>query len=128
MSLKLLLAVGAGGALGAMARYLVSTMVGVWAGDGFPWGTFTVNVVGSLLLGALVEFMISDGATNEATRAFLVVGVLGAFTTFSTFSLDIHGLLARDQWLSATLYVAGSVITGFGALLAGMAMTRHAFA
>jgi len=125
MTIKMLMAVASGGALGAVLRYSVTSFVGQWAGHGFPWGTLTVNIVGSFVLGALIEIMALQWSPCEAVRAFIVVGVLGAFTTFSTFSLDIQTLIARDQMMLAVVYVGGSVSIGFAALMAGMMLFRQ---
>ena len=125
MSLKLLLFVALGGAIGAVARYLSMSAVGHWLGHGFPWGTIVVNVVGSFLLGALIETFALVWSPGEAVRMMVVVGILGAFTTFSTFSLDVHSLVARGSFLSAGSYVIGSVVVSIAALFAGMALFRH---
>jgi len=123
---NIIMAVAAGGAIGAVARYLSTSAVGHWAGHGFPWGTMTVNIVGSCLLGALIEISALYWSPSEAMRAFLVVGLLGAFTTFSTFSLDLQTLLDRDQMALGAFYVVGSVALGLAGLLAGMAAVRAA--
>lgn len=122
--MKILLAVAAGGALGAMARYLVATQVVQWLGAGFPYGTLTVNVVGSFILGALVETMALAWSPSPELRALLVVGVLGAFTTFSTFSLDTVLLIERHQSALAALYILLSVALSVGGLFAGLRSAR----
>jgi CrcB protein len=116
------LLVGAGGFLGAIARYLVTTVVGTSA-SGVPWATFLINVSGSLLLG-----MLGTVATRglfggpEPIRLALGVGFLGAFTTFSTFSVETNQLLQADDWPMAALYAAGSVVAGLVAVRAGAAI------
>lgn len=125
MSVKMLMAVAAGGAIGAVLRYSLTSFVGQWAGHGFPWGTVTVNVLGSFVLGVLIEVMALQWSPSEAMRAFLVVGILGAFTTFSTFSLDLQTLISREQLVLAAFYVGGSVVVGLAALLMGMALMRQ---
>ena len=87
--MKILLAVAAGGALGAVGRYLVITQVGHWFGTGFPLGTIVVNVLGSFAMGLLIESAALFWSPSQELRALLAVGVLGAFTTFSTFSMDV---------------------------------------
>ncbi|MBT3556484.1 MAG: fluoride efflux transporter CrcB [Rhodospirillales bacterium] len=124
MSIKLIVWVAAGGAMGAVARYLSMSAVGHWFGHGFPWGTIVVNVVGSFVLGALVETFALVWSPSDAVRTMLVVGVLGSFTTFSTFSLDIQTLIARGSFMAAGGYVAGSVVAGIMAFMAGMAIFR----
>ncbi len=101
------LAVAAGGALGAVSRYwLVSAM----SASRLPWGTFTVNVVGSVFIGVLFVLITEKAVLSEQWRALLVVGYLGAFTTLSTFSLDALMMLQSGHLLQAGLYVLGSVV------------------
>ena len=122
--MKLLVAIAIGGAVGALGRHFVSQQVMHWAGTGLPWGTFAVNVLGSFILGVLAEtFALSTGA-SASLRGFLVVGVLGSFTTFSTFSLDVALLFQRDRVDLAALYVGGSVILAVAGLFAGLRLTR----
>ncbi len=121
----LLLAVAVGGAFGAVARYGVMSAVGHWFGPGFPWGTIVVNVLGSFLLGCLIETMALVWSPSQAIRAMLVVGVLGGFTTFSTLSLDIQVLITRGNFFQVGGYIAGSIILAVFALLAGMAVFRQ---
>ena len=122
-----ILAIAAGGAVGAVARYLLTTQVGLLLGLGFPYGTLMVNVLGSLILGMLVEVMTLFWSVGNDLRAFLVIGVLGSFTTFSTFSLDTIALFNRGDILPAALYVLASVGLALAAFLGGMATVRLAF-
>ena len=123
--MKMILAVAAGGAVGAVARYLVMVGVGRLLGPhDFPWGTLTVNVVGSVLMGVLIEVLALTWSPSQEVRALLVVGVLGAFTTFSTFSLDVMVLFERGQTLFVAAYVAGSVVLCVGGLFAGLHLMR----
>ena len=122
--MKMLLAVAAGGALGAVARYLAASQVMQWLGASFPYGTLTVNVVGSFILGLLTETMALAWSPSPELRALLVVGVLGAFTTFSTFSLDTILLIERHQWALAALYILVSVAFSVGGLFAGLRVAR----
>ena len=128
MGYHMIAAVAAGGAAGAVARYLVMSSIGHWVGHGFPWGTLAVNVIGSFVLGALIEVMALVWSPTEAMRAFLVVGVLGAFTTFSTFSMDVVYLFERGQLISAALYVGVSVFVSILMLWSGMAVFRQILA
>ena len=123
--MKLILAVAMGGAMGAVGRYLVTGRVDHWLGAGFPYGTLTVNILGSMVLGALIEVMALFWSPSQEVRALVVVGVLGSFTTFSTFSLDVIYLAERGETLSATVYVAASVVASVGGLLLAMRLTRH---
>lgn len=125
MNFKLLMYVALGGAVGAAARYVTMSLIGNWFGHGFPYGTIVVNVVGSFLLGGLIETLALVWSPSEAVRAMLVVGVLGAFTTFSTFSLDVHTLVIRGSYLAVGAYIAVSVILSVAALLAGLAVFRQ---
>jgi CrcB protein len=113
-------AVGIGGAIGAMMRHAVGIVTLRTLGPNYPWGTLTVNVVGSMAMGALVAFLVAKGGT-QGLRLFLGVGVLGGFTTFSAFSLDVFNMLERGQFAIAGLYVAVSVVGGIAALWAAQA-------
>lgn len=125
--MKILLAVAAGGALGAVGRYLVMSQVGHWFGHGFPYGTLVVNVLGSLVMGLLVEAWALVWSPSPELRALLAVGVLGAFTTFSTFSLDTVVLYQRGALLSVGFYIAGSVVLSVAGLVAGLYLGRALF-
>ena len=124
MSVHTILAVAAGGALGAVGRFLITSGAGYFLGYGLPFGTVIVNVLGSFALGVLIEVSAFAWSPSAELRAFLVAGVLGAFTTFSTFSLDAVSLWTRGDFLLAGMYVAGSVLFGIIGLLAGMFLTK----
>ncbi len=125
MSAPLLAAVAAGGALGAVLRYVTMSAVGHWLGAGFPWGTLLVNVAGSFAMGLLVELSALAWSPSPELRALLTVGVLGGFTTFSTFSLDVAYLVERQQALAAAVYAAASVALSVGALFMGLFLVRQ---
>ena len=125
---KMLLAVAAGGAVGAVGRYLVVSAVGHIFGTGFPLGTIVVNVVGSFVLGALIEALALVWSPSPELRAMVVVGVLGAFTTFSTFSMDVVLLYERGALGQAALYIGASVILSIGAFCLGLSLLRSALA
>ncbi|MDA1100266.1 MAG: fluoride efflux transporter CrcB [Proteobacteria bacterium] len=118
-------AVACGGALGAVGRHLLSGHIMRWAGSGFPWGTLTVNVLGSFILGVLVEVMALRWSTTEEIRAFLVVGLLGGFTTFSAFSLDAVLLLERGSLGPAFAYIVGHLVLSICGLFAGLLLFRQ---
>jgi CrcB protein len=118
--IALLVFVGAG--LGGVARYGVGTWVQGRMGMGFPWGTFSINVSGSFLVAALYTFLEGTVAAPE-WRVFLGVGVLGGYTTFSTFSYETIQLLRDGEWNRALLYSAGSVVLSLSAAAVGLAMT-----
>jgi CrcB protein len=116
-----LLAVAAGGALGAVGRYVVIARIGAWLGTGFPYGTLAVNIVGSFLLGLAVA-AAADRIVDESVLLFLGAGVLGGFTTFSTFALDVAYLAGRHARPTAAVYVGASVVLSIGAFAAGLAL------
>ena len=126
--MNLVLAIAVGGALGAVARHYVAAQVGHLLGHGFPFGTLAVNVLGSFIMGVLVEMMALAWSPSLELRAFMTVGVLGAFTTFSTFSLDFAVLFERGALASSFAYVLASVVLSVGALFAGLAATRAVLA
>ncbi len=122
--MKLILAIAAGGALGAVARHIMAHQVALLFGHGFPWGTLVVNVLGSLLLGGLIETLAIAWSPSAAVRGFLEVGILGAFTTFSAFSMDVLLLYERGEWAAAALYVAASVMLSLAGLVVGLRLVR----
>jgi CrcB protein len=118
--------VALGGALGAMGRYLTSVAAVRLMGHGFPWGTLAVNIAGSFLMGVLVVVLGKKGGMHLAP--LMVTGMLGGFTTFSTFSLDVLTIYERGQVGLAAGYAAASVILSLGAIALALAVTRGAFA
>ncbi|NNE84977.1 MAG: fluoride efflux transporter CrcB [Alphaproteobacteria bacterium] len=122
--MKLVLAIAIGGAIGAVGRHYVSVAMTLLIGHGFPWGTLVVNVTGSFLMGVLIEFMALVWSPSLEMRALLTVGVLGAFTTFSTFSLDVATLYERGTPIILSIYVAASVGISILALFAGLRLMR----
>ena len=122
--MKLVLAIALGGAIGAVGRHYVSVAMTLLVGHGFPWGTLTVNIAGSFLMGALIETMALVWSPSAEMRALLTVGVLGAFTTFSTFSLDVATLYERGAALQLAFYIAASVAISILALFAGLRLMR----
>lgn len=120
----MILAIAAGGALGAVARHYFATSVMRLVGEGFPWGILAANVLGSVLLGAIVQAFLAMATPQPELRAFLVIGLLGAFTTFSTFSLDVVLLIERGQFGLAGLYILASVVLAITGLFIGMMAMR----
>ncbi|MBA4162293.1 MAG: fluoride efflux transporter CrcB [Novosphingobium sp.] len=122
--------VALGGGLGAWLRYATglawSRAIGPAAATAFPWATLSVNVIGSLALGLLAGWLARYGSHGEGWRLLLGVGVLGGFTTFSAFSLEMALLIERGTPGTAFAYAAISVLAGLGALFAGLAMMRTA--
>ena len=115
------LLVGLGGAAGAIARYLLGGIVQERSGSLFPWGTLAVNVLGCLVMGLLAGLADARGFMTPGTRALLVVGVLGGFTTFSAFGNETMNLLLDRDLTRAALNVGLNVVLGVAAVWAGRA-------
>jgi CrcB protein len=118
-----LVAIGAGGFLGAILRY----QLGLWwpAGSGFPWTTFAINATGSFALGLLVTLMVERWRPHRLLRPLLAIGFLGAYTTFSTFAVDADLLIDRGKVGTAALNVSLSVAVAIVAVIAGIATARR---
>ena len=117
----LLLFLSVGGVAGTLARYGLSGWIYAWAGTGFPWGTFVVNVAGSFLLGFLAR-LAEVAPLSVEVRAMLTIGFCGAFTTFSTLSYETIALLQQGAWTRAAAYAFGSLGVGLVALAAGLSL------
>jgi CrcB protein len=115
-----ILAVGFGGGIGALMRHFMNGAVANWLGPEFPWGIMFINILGSLIMGVLVGFFGLVAEIPQHWKIFLTTGILGGFTTFSTFSLDSVMLIERGQYAQAALYIGGSVIVSLLALALGM--------
>jgi len=124
--MSMIFVIGAGGAIGAVGRYLLSSWVTQFTGTQFPWGILVVNVIGGLAMGVIAELGAQSLQMSHETRAFLTTGILGGFTTFSAFSLDTALLIERGELLNASAYVLASVIGSVGALFAGLFLVRLA--
>jgi CrcB protein len=122
--MRIPVAVALGGALGALARYLMIGRIEHWLGAGFPFGTLTANVLGSFLMGVLIELMALAWSPSEALRALLTVGLLGSFTTFSGLSVDTLRLLEAGSPGQAALYALASVLLSLIGIFAGMRLFR----
>ena len=122
--MKMLLAVALGGAVGATGRYLFAMQAFRLMGPGFPWGTLGVNIFGSFAMGVLVESLALRFQISPELRVFLVTGVLGGFTTFSAFSLDVSLMLEKKEMALATLYAFGSLGGAVLALFFGLWFAR----
>ncbi|MGB0720145.1 MAG: fluoride efflux transporter CrcB [Bdellovibrionales bacterium] len=117
-------AIAAGGALGALARYGVNIGAGKLLGHGFPYGTLCVNVAGSLIMGVIIAGFAQIWQPPESLRVLIVTGFLGAFTTFSTFSLDVATLWERSDYTATAVYLIASVTLSIAALFGGIALVR----
>jgi CrcB protein len=117
-------AVFLGGGLGAAARHGVN-LLSAQAGTRYPWGTLAINLLGSLLIGVLAEWFALRAQLPPSLRLFLITGVLGGFTTFSAFSLEVGLLMERGQMMAAGGYVLLSVIGAVSAMFVGMYLVRH---
>ncbi|MCB1556115.1 MAG: fluoride efflux transporter CrcB [Alphaproteobacteria bacterium] len=122
--MQTILAIAAGGAVGALLRHFLNSGITHFLGSGFPWGIFAANVLGSFMMGVFISGFAHLYDPPQAVRAFLTVGLLGAFTTFSTFSMDTVLLIERGQYLAAGIYAGASVLLGVSGLLAGMFLVR----
>ncbi|APG93823.1 protein CrcB (plasmid) [Sinorhizobium americanum] len=118
----LLVFLGAG--LGGVMRHGVNQFAAQILGAAFPFGTLAVNVAGSFAMGLIAEYFALRVHLPQDVRLFLATGVLGGFTTFSSFSLDTIGLYERGEWMAAVIYAASSVVFSLLGLLAGMMLIR----
>ncbi len=122
------LLVAVGGGLGSVLRYGAGLAAARWLGTAFPFGTLFVNVTGSFAMGVLVEFLARRyGGADANLRLLLATGVLGGYTTFSSFSLDFATLAERGELATAFVYLAVTILAGLGALFAGLALARQVF-
>jgi len=119
------LAIAGGGAVGAVLRYWISSGVYTLTGRGFPYGTLVVNVLGSLVMGFLYIWLLERMPSGVAMRAFLLIGLLGAFTTFSTFSVETLNLMEAGQIARAALNTLLSVVLCVGAAALGVMLARQ---
>jgi fluoride exporter len=117
--------IAAGGALGSLARWGVGELL-PWHGDGFPWATFVENVSGAFALGVLMVLLLDQWPPRRYVRPFVGVGLLGGYTTFSTYMLEARQLLAGDRAPLALAYLGGTLVTGLLAVWAGIVVARLA--
>lgn len=122
MNAQALLLVALGGAAGSVLRWALGGAVQRWTGSLFPWGTFSVNVLGSLAIGFVSALAIERALLPPAARQLVIVGLLGGFTTFSALSFETFSLLRDGQWLAAGLYAGGSLAAGLAATILGFAL------
>ncbi len=114
-----------GGGLGASLRHAVNMLCARCIGTGFPYGTFIINITGSIVMGLIAGYLAFKGEASQPWRLFLMTGVLGGYTTFSAFSLDAVLLYERGEMGLALFYVLGSVTFSIAGLFGGLALVRH---
>tara|TARA_A100001037_G_scaffold117654_1_gene107142 strand:+ start:4256 stop:4630 length:375 start_codon:yes stop_codon:yes gene_type:complete len=120
----MILAIGLGGALGALLRYFITSMIFNQLGNQFPWGTLTVNLLGCALLGFLITIFSYSWSSSEEIRSFFNIGLIGALTTFSAFSIEVVLMIEKGNWLMAASYVVLSVICCVGVTMVSMFVTK----
>jgi CrcB protein len=123
--MKSYLLVFVGGGIGASLRHTVNMVSARGLGTAFPWGTFIINISGSLAMGLIAGYLAFKGGASQPWRLFLMTGILGGYTTFSAFSLDAALLYERGEIAAALFYVLGSVVLSIAGLFAGLALMRH---
>jgi CrcB protein len=116
--------IGAAGALGALARYSLAGLVQRIGGANFPWGTLTVNILGSFLFGVVWSLAEERMIISGETRLIVLTGFMGAFTTFSTFMFETSALLREAEWSLAALNLAGQNMVGLVCLFLGLLVGR----
>jgi CrcB protein len=118
------LLIGVGGFAGAVGRYLIDARPTAWTGGALPWGTFVINVSGSFVVGLLFALLVERAALPAELRGPLMIGFLGAYTTFSTLALESWRMIEDGAWLYAGANLVGSIVIGVVAVVAGVAVGR----
>jgi len=121
-----IVAIGVGGSIGAILRYLISVQIGNWLGRDFPYGTLIVNIVGCLILGIVYTLFHSKIQISDELLHAIQLGLLGAFTTYSTFSLETLQMLQKSEFLKAGIYIALSVVLSLLAVWVGTLIAKFA--
>lgn len=121
-TIKNFLWVGLGGSIGAMLRFLISS---VWKTENFPFSTLLINIAGSFFIGMIFAASLKDGVISEQFKLFLATGICGGFTTFSAFSLENMQLIRSGNFLIAGLYIALSILVGIAAVFLGFKLVNH---
>ena len=114
-----------GGGLGSTLRHIINVVSARVLGTGFPYHTFIINITGSIVMGLIAGYLAFKGEAAQPWRLFVMTGILGGYTTFSAFSLDVVLLYERGETGLALLYVLGSVVLSIAGLVAGLALGRH---
>ena len=123
--MSIYIAIAIGGSLGAVSRYWMSSTTYQWLGQGFPYGTLTVNLLGSLLMGFLSVLLVHRFQVSEAIRIGLLAGFLGSFTTFSTFAMDTLQLAGNEAIIRAIVYVVLSAVLCILGAWAGLVTAKQ---
>ncbi|MBL7996298.1 fluoride efflux transporter CrcB [bacterium] len=118
------LLIGIGGAIGAIGRYTLQGIVYQFTGTGFPYGTWVVNMIGCFLIGLFVELTDNRYYVDPQIRIFITVGILGGFTTFSTFGYETFSLLRDGEFMRASYNIVSSVLIGLAAVWLGFITAR----
>ena len=116
--------IGLGGFIGANGRFWLGSLINRWLGTGFPWATGLINISGALAIGIIATLFADRAIDNENLRLFLIVGILGGYTTFSSYTWEAVMLLQEDRWLAGITYLLGSTVVGVLVCVAGMAIAR----
>lgn len=116
--------IGLGGFLGANARYWLGSLINRLLGTGFPWATGLVNISGALAIGIIATLFADRAIDNESLRLFLIVGLLGGYTTFSSYTWEAVTMMQEDRWLPAIGYLIGSNVIGILACVVGVLIAR----
>ena len=122
--MRLLIMVGIAGAAGALSRYGLSNAVSRICGGNFPWGTLCVNLIGCFLIGLIMHISLNTDIIPNEWRTTIIVGFLGAFTTFSSFSYETIGLIEKSDYTAATGNIAINVIAGLTATIVGLTVGK----
>ncbi len=125
IAMQTILAIAAGGAVGAVLRHFSNNSIALLLGTSFPFGILLINIIGSFLMGCAVSAFAYGWDLSQHMKIFLTVGLLGGFTTFSAFSLDVINLIEKHAYMSAGIYVFASVVVSVIALVAGMLIVRQ---
>ena len=119
-----IIAIALGGAIGALFRYLLGNQISLILGTNFPFNILLINIIGSFFMGMAIESFNLSSVSNEPLQKFLTVGILGAFTTFSTFSLDALDLIMKNRISDAFLYTSASVLLANRFLFLGIQVVK----
>lgn len=128
MSLKSLLLVACGGALGAVLRYTMTSAANLLWGKDFPYGTLSVNIIGSFLIGLVIVWSLHRAHLGDFLSFFVIIGVFGALTTFSSFSMETVSLIEMGRYTLAMTNIAANVLICLSATAAGLWLGRALFA